>query len=91
MKVIGKHFTTNAEGKQFTTLHISEEFEQYYQNADAGRGCLGQKASTIYVGDFDCDDIKIGSEIDISYGKAVSTKNGIYQPIKDISIINQTK
>ena len=84
MVLLGKHYTTNAEGKRITTLHISDEFGAYYSNRGEGRGCEGQKVETIYVGEYDCTQFAIGMNIEVLYDKAIQTKNGIYQPIKRI-------
>lgn len=86
--VVGIHFSLNAQGKQVSTLHIVEPFEAYYSAEDKSRGCYGKKVSTVYVGDYDCSGIKVGSEIEIYYGKAITTKNGTFQTIKQIDIIS---
>lgn len=87
MKVLGLHFTTNAEGQRTTTLQVAEEYADYYNNPAAGRGCAGMKVDAVYVGTYDCSGIKVGSEIDILYDKAVNGKNGVYQPVKRIDIL----
>lgn len=84
MLLIGMHYTTNAEGKRVTTLHIQDDFGAYYKNAEAGRGCQGHKVETIYAGDYDCSQLNVGMQIEVLYDRAVQTKNGIYQPIKKI-------
>ncbi|RKI41202.1 hypothetical protein D7V86_10500 [bacterium D16-51] len=87
MKIIGIHYSTNGEGKKVSTLHVSDNFNDYYSNAEAGRGCVGQKADTVYVGNFDCSHLKVGMEIDICYDKAITTAKGTFQPIKRIDIL----
>ena len=88
MIIVGMNYTTNQNGVKTTTIHTADSFNSYYTNADAGRGCVGQKVESIYVGDFDCSTLKVGMEIDISYEKAIKTANGVYQPIKQIKILN---
>lgn len=88
MILVGMHYSTNQNGVKTTTLHTADEFNSYYTNKDAGRGCVGQKVETIYVGEYDCTSLKIGMEIDISYEKAMKTANGIYQPVKKIVVLN---
>lgn len=87
IKVLGYHYTTNADGKKVTTLQVAENYNDYYANAESGRGCAGQKVDSIYVGVYDCSGIKVGSEIEIYYEKAINSKNGLYQPIKQIEIL----
>lgn len=87
MQVLGISYNTNTNGDTISTLYVSSEFEPYYQNPEAGRNCQGVRTESIYVGDFDVSDIKVGMEIEISYDKAIQTKHGLYQPIKRIDII----
>lgn len=82
------HYSTNQNGIRTTTLHTADSFNSYYTNADAGRGCVGQKVETVYVGDYDCSALKIGMEVDISYDKAIKTASGIFQPIKQIKVLS---
>lgn len=89
MRLMGMNYTTNDNGVKYTTLHGYDEFNSYFSNAEAGRGCLGKKAESIYVGDYDCSDLKPGMDIEILYDKAISTKNGFYQPVKKI-VVNKT-
>ena len=88
MKVEGISRATNAQGKVTTTLHLSDNFNSYYTNAEAGRSCDGKKVETIYAGTVDCSAVKVGMEIEVIYDKAVATAKGIYQPIKRIDIID---
>lgn len=87
MTIIGMHFSTNANGETITTLHVTDDFDSYYRNPEAGRGCVGHKVETIYVGSFDVSNLKVGMNIEIAYDKAISTKRGIYQQIKKIDIV----
>lgn len=89
MTLIGKHYSTNANGERVTTLHVSDDFNSYYENRDAGRGCEGQKVDTIYVGTYDVSSLKIGMMIDISYEKAISTSKGTFQSVKRIDIVGK--
>ena len=86
-KVIGIHFTTSESGIKSTTLHLEEDFPTYYSNAEAGRNCSGKRATSVYIGDYDSSAIKVGSEIEIFYDKAITTKSGTFQPIKKIDVL----
>ena len=88
MHLVGMNYTTNANGGKNTTLQVTDEFNMYYSNAEAGRGCMGVKVDSIYVGDIDCSGLKIGMDIDILYDKAITTAKGTtFQPIKRIDIL----
>lgn len=86
-KILGIHYTTNEDGSKCTTLHLEDDFPVYYSNIQAGRNCLGKHVSTVYVGTYDCSGLKVGSEIEIYYDKAIQTKNGSFQPIKKIDVV----
>lgn len=89
MKLIGLNSTTNSQGKTTTTLHVADNFNDYYSNAEAGRSCQGLKVESIYAGTIDCSMLQVGMEIDIAYDKAVTTTNGrVYQPVKKIEILD---
>lgn len=87
MKVLGMNFSTNSNGQKTTTLHVAEEFNSYYSNVESGRGSIGMKVDTVYVGDYDCSSLKVGMDIEIFYEKAITTKKGTFQPIKKIEVI----
>lgn len=87
MKIVGISYTTNSSGEILTTLYVETDFEPYYRNPESGRDCVGVRTESIYVGNFDVSALKVGMSVEISYGKALQTKHGIYQPIKDIIII----
>lgn len=90
MTILGINCNINSNGELVSTLHTSDDFPEYFNNADAGRHCIGKKVESIYVGTYDCSALKVGMEIDIYYDKAISTaKGGIYQPIKDIVPISK--
>lgn len=87
-KIVGFNYTTNENGIKNTTLHLEEDFPEYYSKPEAGRSCAGKKVSTVYVGEYDCTNLKIGNDIEIYYDKAISTKTGTFQPVKLIQIVN---
>ena len=89
MKILGKNSTKTSDGRTTTTLHVADAFPDYYNNPEKGRSCVGQRTDSIYVADYDTSAIKPGMEVEIYYDKAVSTKNGVYQPIKRIEIIGK--
>lgn len=89
MKLIGLNSATNSQGKTTTTLHVADDFNDYYSNAEAGRSCKGMKVESVYVGILDCSLLEVGMNIDIAYDKAVTTTNGrVYQPVKKIEILD---
>ena len=49
MKIVGLHFTTNANGQKNTTLQVVDDYNPYYENAEAGRGCIGIKKLSRYM------------------------------------------
>lgn len=89
MKIVGIHYSTRPDGQQNTTLHVLEEFNDYYKDVASGRGCEGMKAGTVYVGSYDCTDLKVGMDIEIFYDRAVETAKGTFQPIKLIQVLNK--
>ncbi len=88
MKILGMNFT-NTNGHRTTTIHVAEEFNAYYSNVEAGRGCVGMKVESVYVGDYDCSALKVGMDIDILYDKAITTAKGTFQPIKRIDVVSK--
>lgn len=87
MRIIGISSTEKENGRVFSTLYIEMDFEDYYDNPEAGRTCSGRKTDSVYVGDYDCSDLEPGMFIDILYGKAINTARGTYQPIRRIDVI----
>ena len=87
MTVVGINRAVNPNGVLNSTLHVTEDFDSYYTNLEAGRSCEGKRVSSIYVGSYDCSKIKVGMEIDISYEKAITTAKGTFQQVKKIDII----
>ena len=87
LHIIGMCYSTNSNGSKMTTIHVSEDFNSYYTNAEAGRSCVGKKVDSIYAGDYDCSALKVGMDIEILYDKAITTAKGTFQPIKRIEIV----
>ena len=76
---------TNA-GKN--TLYVSSEPDEYMTDAANNRKFSGRFVKAVYIGNtYDISGIKVGSEIEIYYGTPMSTKSGVYAPIKKIEII----
>lgn len=90
MQIVGMHFTTNDKGVQTTTLHLMESFDSYYADEAAGRGCAGKKVSTVYIGNYDCSQLRVGMEIEIFYDRAITTGRGTFQPVKKIEQLTKT-
>lgn len=88
MTLLGFNYTTNANGERNMTLQVADEYNSYYDNPAAGRGCVGKKVDSVYVGNFECSNLKVGMEIEILYDKAITTAKGTFQPIKRIDVIN---
>lgn len=76
-------------GRKSTTLHVLSEFDAYQNNPEAGRTCEGQKAESIYVGNYDCSELELGQEIEIYYGKAITTAKGTFQPVALIRVLSE--
>lgn len=92
MKIIGINFTKTEDGKINATLHVSEEFPEYYKNPEKGRSCIGQRTDSIYVGDFDPATLRTlrpGMEVEIYYDKAVTSSKGTFQSVKKIEVISK--
>ena len=87
--VLGIQYSKNSDGVTNTTLHVTDEFRGYFNNPAAGKHCVGKKVETIYVGSYDCSNIKVGSEIEVLYDKFVNTSKGGFQPIKRIDILSK--
>ncbi len=90
-KVVGMSYTINDTGARKSTLYVMPEFDDYYNDSEGKRGSVGHKVETIYVGEYDVTNLKPGMVIEVSYGKAVSTRNGIYQPIQKIDVVSNSK
>lgn len=86
MKVVGISRTAGDKGV-LSTLYVTDVFDSYFSNSELGRSCTGMKAESIYVGDYDVSKLKIGDEIEIYYGKALTTAKGVFQTIKKIDVV----
>lgn len=91
MYLQGINYSKNQQGKRVSTIHVIQDFDDYFVDETAGRGCLGKKVESIYVGDYDCTGLKIGSKIDVFYNKAVTTSRGTFQTVKSIIVLNENK
>lgn len=89
MKILGMNYSTNSNGQKTTTIHVAEDFNSYYTDANVGRGCEGMKVDSIYVGTYDCSGLKVGMNVDILYDKAVTTAKGTFQSIKRIDVLSK--
>lgn len=89
MTLVGMNYTTNENGQRYTTLQVIDDYNSYFNNPSAGRGCVGKKVDSVYVGSYDCSALKVGMEIDILYDKAIKTAKGTFQPIKRVDIIGK--
>ncbi len=90
MKIVGINFVVNEDGVKKTTLHTMSEFDSFYSGGE-NRGCVGHMVENVYVGDYDCSQLKVGMLIEVYYEKAISTKNGSYQRVKKIDILSTGK
>lgn len=90
-KIVGISFTQNTDGVKKSTIYVVSEFDSYYTSGDGKRGCIGNMTDAIYVGELDVSALKPGMVIEIIYGKAISTKNGVYQPVQKIEIVSSGK
>ena len=91
MKIVGLSYSLNDDGSRKNTIYVITEFDSYFSGADGKRGCIGNKTESIYAGDYDCSMLKPGMSIEVSYDKAITTRNGVFQPIKKIEIVNNVK
>lgn len=89
MKIVGMNYTKNADGVTNTTLHLTDNFEPYYSNPEAGRNCEGQKVCSVYVGAYDCSALKVGMDVEIFYDRAITTSRGTFQTVKKIVPLNK--
>ncbi|MBQ3160803.1 MAG: hypothetical protein IJC04_01600 [Oscillospiraceae bacterium] len=91
MQITGISFTVNDDGKKKSTLYVVSDFDPYYKDeAEGKRGCIGKKTETIYAGEYDVSNLRPGMSIEVSYDKAISTRNGVYRPIKRIDVLSST-
>ena len=87
MQIIGINSNTSDEGRKFSTLHLTEEFDAYYNDPSAGRSATGKRVESVYVGEYDVSRLKPGMNVSIYYDKAMKTRKGdIFQPVKEIVV-----
>lgn len=81
--------TSNATGQRVYTLAVKKPFDGYRSDASKGRGCIGSDVESIYVGQIDCSAFKPGDLIRIDWGRMITGKNGAFQPIDGISLVEK--
>jgi hypothetical protein len=84
-KVLGV-YSIKKNGEVRSTLFVETEFSDFQLNNEAAT-ILGSRAEEIYVGSVDVSKLKVGDYIEVIYSKAIQTRNGIYQPVREIRII----
>lgn len=89
MRIVGLHYSTNANGEKNFTIHGTSQFEAFYKNVDGGRNCTGERVESVYVGTYDCSGLKPGMEIEILYDKVIKTAKSTFQPVKRIEVLNK--
>jgi len=89
MKIVGIHTVQKPNSPITTTLHLQGEFKAYYSDKEAGRNCVGNMVEVVYVGTYDCSNLKIGMEIEILYGKAIPTSKGCIQHVEKIIVLSK--
>lgn len=87
MTLMGMNYTTSENGQKNTTLQVADDYAEYYNNPAAGRGCVGKRVDSVYVGGYNCSALKVGMEIEILYDKAIQTAKGTFQVVKRIEVI----
>lgn len=89
MKIVGISYTIK-NGERKSTLEVTEPYDSYFQNAEAGRYAIGEKVESIYVGSLDCSQLKVGMDIELIYGRMRTLADGTaYQPIKRIDVLTK--
>lgn len=84
-KVLGIKRTPSKEGDRvFVTFACSHGYSDYeIENAE----CQGVTVENVSANeDF---GVQVGDLVEFIYGKAIPTKNGVYQPIKGVNFINR--
>ena len=87
MKILGISQITGNDGITKSTLHVSDDFGAYLNDASQGRVAKGQSCEAIYVGSVDVSNLKVGDTIEILYDRAVKTKDGFFQPVKAVRVV----
>ncbi len=85
IKIIGI-YSVKKDGVMRSTLFTETEFSDYQQNNDSAI-IKGNRVETIYVGNVDVSNLEVGDFVEVIYGRAVNTKNGIYQPVKAVRLV----
>ena len=89
MRIIGMSYSTK-DGERKYTLEVSNPFDSYFKNTEAGKNAIGEKVESIYVGSLDCSQLKVGMEIELIYDRMRTLANGkTFQPIKRIDVLNK--
>lgn len=90
MKVLGKYnYFKQGTNTLVTYLYVSTPFATYQSDTEKGRYCEGVAVDVLYAGEIDCTDVKVGSTIEVYYGKAYTTKDGkTIQPICKIEVVD---
>ena len=89
MHLIGKSWYRSKTGEINWTLHGTDDFPPYYSN-DSSHGCEGNTCISEFVGSYDCSNLPLGAEIEIYYGKAITTSKGTsFQPVKRIAVLKE--
>lgn len=87
MKKLVGIVTSFKNGKQSSTIHYIEDFDDFYISSKEYK-VIGQRAKSLYVGAYDVSTLPLGSEIEIYYGEYISLPNNKgFQPIKKIEVI----
>lgn len=89
MRIIGMSYSTK-DGERKYTLEVSDKFDAFYKNAEAGRNAIGEKVESIFVGSLDCSQLKVGMEIELIFDRMRTLANGkTFQPIKRIDVLTK--
>lgn len=87
-KIVGIVQGKSKAGLPVYTLHTVSPFDDYFNSPENGRKCDGMKAESIYVGAYDCANLKVGQEIEIYFDQAI-VANG--KPFQNVAFINVKK
>ena len=91
MKILGITSTVLEGGQKSYTLHTAESFPAYANDISKGRSAEGQRVEAVYIGNYDCSNLKIGMEIEIYFDKAITTNKGTFQTVKKIEVLTTRK
>ena len=88
MILLGISYNTGSNGTRYSTLYVQLDFDAYYNDPEAGRGCIGVRAEAISVGAYDTSNLKPGMHIESSFDPARTSKTGkTFQSVKKIEIL----